>query len=296
MNCENCGAPVAPDDKFCTNCGTKVPLPSPIADSATTPPRFCTGCGAPVAPGTRFCEQCGTPVSATADEIPAVAGNPQVRQTPYVQQTHDVQQTPEVQQIEVEKPAKKSHAAVWTLVILAIVILAVAAMAILAGKTGKESVNSSNPYNGYYGNDTAAAAEQPQWYTEETTEEAPAEEAAAPYYFTDNFNVVEVEGEIYGLTCRLIFRITTYPDGTVSIGGTEYIPEFDMKTDISGYGTSDESGAYLTITEQCSEPSKFEGRIYLTGEGALNFYGNVTSGLDGEKTYFDFYSDCISSY
>jgi membrane protease subunit (stomatin/prohibitin family) len=45
--CPNCGKPVAPDAKFCAECG------QPLK-------KACSNCGAELAPGTKFCPECGT--------------------------------------------------------------------------------------------------------------------------------------------------------------------------------------------------------------------------------------------
>ncbi len=44
--CPNCGTPIVPGARFCTQCGTAV------GDA-------CPGCGATVLPGDRFCASCG---------------------------------------------------------------------------------------------------------------------------------------------------------------------------------------------------------------------------------------------
>jgi len=46
--CPECGQPVAPDAKFCANCGARQAAAS-----------GCPGCGQPVAPGAKFCANCG---------------------------------------------------------------------------------------------------------------------------------------------------------------------------------------------------------------------------------------------
>ncbi|MDQ2827383.1 MAG: AAA family ATPase, partial [Actinomycetota bacterium] len=55
MTCEACGAQNRADQKFCTNCGTRLVL-------------ACPGCGCPTEPGERFCGQCGK--SLVAPEVP----------------------------------------------------------------------------------------------------------------------------------------------------------------------------------------------------------------------------------
>ncbi len=46
--CADCGAPVAADANFCSNCGKKLKAAA-----------VCPGCGQPIAPGARFCAGCG---------------------------------------------------------------------------------------------------------------------------------------------------------------------------------------------------------------------------------------------
>lgn len=49
MNCQNCGAELAPGVAFCRECGAKV----------IQKKRFCRECGAPLADGVKFCSECG---------------------------------------------------------------------------------------------------------------------------------------------------------------------------------------------------------------------------------------------
>jgi predicted nucleic acid-binding Zn ribbon protein len=49
--CPNCGAAVAPNAKFCPECGQKLDTQ-----------RHCTNCGAALPTGAKFCGECGTPV------------------------------------------------------------------------------------------------------------------------------------------------------------------------------------------------------------------------------------------
>ena len=51
MTCENCGALLGADDKFCPVCG--------ISTAKKKIPHFCMHCGAGLAAGDRFCPGCG---------------------------------------------------------------------------------------------------------------------------------------------------------------------------------------------------------------------------------------------
>jgi len=56
IQCPSCGSSVAPG-KFCSACGRELtPPPAPAGQSAS----FCTSCGTALAPDARFCGQCGT--------------------------------------------------------------------------------------------------------------------------------------------------------------------------------------------------------------------------------------------
>lgn len=62
MQCSQCGAEVAPNSRFCSNCG---------AQAAQTNEEKCAGCGSVLKPGAKFCQDCGRPVGQAA---PANAG------------------------------------------------------------------------------------------------------------------------------------------------------------------------------------------------------------------------------
>lgn len=54
--CPKCGAPLAPDAKFCDQCGTKVEdEPTPVAP-------VCGECGSELKEDAKFCPKCGTAV------------------------------------------------------------------------------------------------------------------------------------------------------------------------------------------------------------------------------------------
>ncbi len=67
MNCNQCGAEVSPQNRFCPACGTKL---------AQRSEGTCVACGSALKPGARFCPQCGQAV-ATA-EAAAASGQWQV--------------------------------------------------------------------------------------------------------------------------------------------------------------------------------------------------------------------------
>ncbi|MFQ5856269.1 MAG: zinc ribbon domain-containing protein [Anaerolineae bacterium] len=52
VTCTQCQAVNIPGKKFCTQCGTPLPVPTP-----------CPNCGTTMAPGKKFCTECGTPMS-----------------------------------------------------------------------------------------------------------------------------------------------------------------------------------------------------------------------------------------
>jgi len=54
MQCARCGANLAPEDRFCTRCGTPVSVGTPVEV-------VCAHCGNKLGSGDRFCLVCGTP-------------------------------------------------------------------------------------------------------------------------------------------------------------------------------------------------------------------------------------------
>lgn len=60
VKCNNCGAVIANNMRFCTSCGTPVggaaPAPAPVQPVGRT----CPNCGAVAADGMAFCTQCGS--------------------------------------------------------------------------------------------------------------------------------------------------------------------------------------------------------------------------------------------
>ena len=66
MNCENCGASIPDDSKFCPMCGKKQ---APVSVK-----KFCPSCGTELQEGSRFCENCGARISDASGMPPAPAG------------------------------------------------------------------------------------------------------------------------------------------------------------------------------------------------------------------------------
>ena len=68
MNCSQCGNPLAPNAKFCKNCGAKqAPVPEPAASpapAADSAGRTCEHCQNLCKPNARFCPKCGTPFAS----------------------------------------------------------------------------------------------------------------------------------------------------------------------------------------------------------------------------------------
>ena len=69
MICEKCGAPVAPGDMFCGECGNMISL-SDGGKAASA--RICKTCGSPLEPGDLFCGECGAPYVDSKPMVPAV--------------------------------------------------------------------------------------------------------------------------------------------------------------------------------------------------------------------------------
>ena len=66
MQCARCGANLAPEDRFCTRCGTPVSVGTPVEV-------VCAHCGNKLGSGDRFCLVCGTPRPA-GQTLPASRG------------------------------------------------------------------------------------------------------------------------------------------------------------------------------------------------------------------------------
>ena len=65
--CNKCGNVLKPGSKFCTMCGTPVPVAS--EKQSTTSAELCSNCKNPLKPGTKFCTMCGTPVKQAAPSV-----------------------------------------------------------------------------------------------------------------------------------------------------------------------------------------------------------------------------------
>jgi len=63
--CKNCGAELAPNAKFCLECGTKVEtgITCPHCGAAVPGGKFCPECGGSLVPKEKFCPECGSKVA-----------------------------------------------------------------------------------------------------------------------------------------------------------------------------------------------------------------------------------------
>lgn len=64
MKCNNCGADLADNAKFCTSCGAKVENTAPQSGS-----RHCPNCGSPLAGDASFCTNCGQKLGGPARQV-----------------------------------------------------------------------------------------------------------------------------------------------------------------------------------------------------------------------------------
>lgn len=64
MRCNNCGAELQDNAKFCTSCGSKVENVGPQAG-----PKHCPNCGSPLAGDASFCTNCGQRVGGPARQV-----------------------------------------------------------------------------------------------------------------------------------------------------------------------------------------------------------------------------------
>ena len=63
MKCNNCGADLADNAKFCTSCGANVEAQGPQGG-----PRHCPNCGSQLAEGASFCTNCGQKVGGPVNQ------------------------------------------------------------------------------------------------------------------------------------------------------------------------------------------------------------------------------------
>ena len=61
--CEECGAEVPAGDRFCVDCGAKLPEPEKTEES-----NVCAKCGKPIMGDARFCIYCGAPIEKKTGE------------------------------------------------------------------------------------------------------------------------------------------------------------------------------------------------------------------------------------
>lgn len=69
MYCENCGASLRENAKFCDQCGTQV-------DAGAETKKYCSNCHAELEPGALFCPECGYQVVEEPDPEPEPVPDP----------------------------------------------------------------------------------------------------------------------------------------------------------------------------------------------------------------------------
>ncbi len=69
MSCQNCGAKLPSDAKFCPKCGQQI----------EPRPHFCTKCGNELQSGDKFCDECGKPVPGKIEKQPSPYPPPKPR-------------------------------------------------------------------------------------------------------------------------------------------------------------------------------------------------------------------------
>lgn len=79
VRCEKCGADIANNAAFCSNCGAPAPVKAPVATVAGVQ---CPSCRQIVAEGTKFCTSCGSPLPS----VEAVAETPAEVAVPVVEE------------------------------------------------------------------------------------------------------------------------------------------------------------------------------------------------------------------
>jgi len=77
MFCNNCGAKVDENARFCGECGSKIAIPdaSEATEVLINSPAICRNCGAELNPNGLFCGECGTPVNSSDNNQDIISDN-----------------------------------------------------------------------------------------------------------------------------------------------------------------------------------------------------------------------------
>lgn len=133
--CQNCGAELGSEEKFCAECGAKVPKQLKKAADVKKP--VCQNCGAELESGEKFCAECGAKVSQQAKKAVAVKAKPVAHEAKVHGEVMDncgdgvvFAETPEAVPAETQdkKPRRAIHIGKKKIMILAGVILIVVAL------------------------------------------------------------------------------------------------------------------------------------------------------------------------
>lgn len=312
--CKNCGNNLDDNAKFCVNCGT----PVTVEPQAST--QFCTNCGAKLEPGVKFCTECGTAVESvsaarSATFVPPVV--PPVVPPKAAPVSKPIGKTPTPPTPPTPPPAppapiNNNHYSPWLWIILAILTIAlIVGLCVYFG--GKKSSRSTNweeteevvpdDYD-YYQDTVAAVAEEAvadsviyidEFYDEGLTEEAAAEETDDDEsYFSDRVSHVDVYGTWNQASVNVDVRLSTSSSGRVTATGKAYYNNnFSDYYTLSGNGTSNRTGCDLTLYEYNSDGTytgRWEGRVYKTSDGKVNYYGYFYNSAGEKDCYYDLYS------
>ncbi|MDE5812311.1 MAG: DUF4403 family protein, partial [Muribaculaceae bacterium] len=198
----------------------------------------------------------------------------------------------------------------WFWIVLAILTIAlIVGLCVYFG--GKKSSRSTNweeteevEADDYYHDTVAPVAEEvvadsilyiDDFYEEVLTEEAAAEEVVdEESYFSDRVRHVDVYGTWNQASVNVDVRLSTSSSGTVTASGKAYYNNnFSDYYTLSGNGTSNNTGCDLTLYEYNSEGSytgRWEGRVYKTSDGKVNYYGYFYNSAGENDCYFDLYN------
>jgi len=110
MFCNNCGARVDENARFCGQCGSKIVIPdvSETTEALINSPHICRNCGAELDPNGLFCGECGTPVSSLENN-PDVIPNYQSTYQENIQYVNQQSAVQPLNQVSVVQPIDQSY-------------------------------------------------------------------------------------------------------------------------------------------------------------------------------------------